>query len=402
MAKITETELQKRLRKAGSGGTNGGPTAARAGSTWEYTTPVLYLAYADSLTNLDLASNTIPNQSDATGFSVSSFNASGTLRPWRGYLFSKSMYASGDPTDYIWEDVTAVSASVSYVRYYSTDPKLQTYMGDPTTPGTGVTWIAIATGVAIPGAAFWVAEKYTFNGVTSSWVLFPVKSKEVGTPLASYIIKGREAVPALTDAQWDADTLVAVGSHTGEVYSSVKEFGYGTAVVIDYPDPTTGDSRKQYGIYHRNSSGVGEWLVPDTFVDGSLLVNGTINADKLMANSIQAVHITVTGPNAVTPATIEAATQVSMTAVEQAAIEAQKTADAAQTAEEVSTAIANDTTVIDGARITTGTVDAARISLSPYQVGAGSNTGKDRLEINSNSLKVYNAGVLRVTLGYLE
>jgi hypothetical protein len=484
---------------------------------------VLYLAYADSLTNLDTTNNTILNQSDAVGFSLTPFNASGIIKQWRGYLFSKSMYASGDPTDYIWEDVTAVSASVSYVREYSTDAKLQTYMGDPDNPGTGITWTPIATGSPVPSSAFWVAEKYTFNDVTSSWVLFPVKSREVGTPLASYTITGRNK-PALSSSQWNDDTLVAMGSHTGETYSSVKEFGYGTAVVIKY------DDGKQYGLYKKNSSGVGEWVAPADFIDGDLLVDGTINADKLMANSIQAGHITVTGPNAVTPSTISAATQVSMTQAQidilaaqstadgkiytfyqdaeptsmtvdndgdfwvdtnagndlyrydwnsstntgawvdiansdiaQAIIDAagaqatadgkirtfyqnlepsgmvagdigdlwidlddgnklyrfsgsvwqvvqdsaitaaQETADAAQTASEVANAIANDQTVIDGARITTGTVNAARISLSPYQVGAGAQdvSGQTRLVIDGTKISIWEGNVERVRLGAL-
>jgi len=274
MAKISETELQRRLRKASGGGTNSGPTAVKVGSTWEYTDPVLYLAYTDSLTNLDTTNNTIPNQSDAVGFSMSPFNSTGGLRQWRGYLFSKSMYASGDPTDYIWEDVTAVSSTVTYVREYSTDAKLLTYMGDPDNPGTGITWTSIATGSPVPASAFWVAEKYTFNGVTSSWVLFPVKSKEVGTPLAC--------------TQWSDDTLVAMGAHTGETYSSVKEFGYGTAVVIKY------DDGKQFGLYVKNSSGVGEWVAPTTFIDGALLVDGTINADKILANTITGEKISAT------------------------------------------------------------------------------------------------------------
>lgn len=293
MAKISETELQRRLRKASGGGANSGPTATKVGSTWEYTQPVLYLAYADSLTNLDLTNNTIPNQSDAVGFSMSPFNSTGTLRQWRGYLFSKSMYASGDPTDYVWEDVTAVSSTVSYVREYSNDAKLQAYMGDPTNPGTGVTWTSIATGSAVPASAFWVAEKYTFNGVTSSWVLFPVKSKEVGTPLASYTITGRNK-PALSSSQWSADTLVAMSSHTGETYSSVKEFGYGTAVVIKY------DDGKLYGLYKKNSSGVGEWVAPADFIDGDLLVDGTIKGDKIDVNTITASHINTSNLAAIT------------------------------------------------------------------------------------------------------
>ena len=363
MATISETELQRRLRKAISTGANSGPTASRIGSTWEYSQAVLYLAYADSLTNLDTTNNTIPTQSDATGFSMSPFNASGTLRQWRGYLFSKSMYASGDPTDYIWEDVTAVSSSVTYVRYYSTDPKLQTYMGDPTNPGAGVTWTSIATGSAVPAAAFWVAEKYTFNGVESAWVLFPVKSKEVGTPLASYIITGRNK-PALTDAQWDADTLVAMGAHTGETYSSVKEFGYGTAVVIEY------DDGKQYGLYKKNGSGVGEWVVPNTFIDGDLLVNGTINSDKIMANTILGEKI-----NSATTITAGAG---------------------------------NNVGVLDGAdatyRIYAGHATPAS---APFRVAQDGTVtidhanGAGRLLLEGDVIKVFNGSTLRVKLGNL-
>ena len=404
MAKISETELQRRLRRASGGGANSGPTATKVGSTWEYTSPVLYLAYADSLTNLDLTNNTISNQSDAVGFSMSPFNASGTLRQWRGYLFSKSMYASGDPTDYIWEDVTAVSSTVSYVREYSTDAKLQTYMGDPTNPGAGVTWASIATGSPVPSSAFWVAEKYTFNGTTSSWVLFPVKSREVGTPLASYTITGRNK-PALSSSQWSDDTLVAMSSHTGETYSSVKEFGYGTAVVIKY------DDGKQYGLYKKNSSGVGEWVAPADFIDGDLLVDGTINADKLMANSIQAGHITVTGSNAVTPSTISAASQSALDTTNINVTTAQTTADSKTLPTEVAAAVNNNTTTIDGAKITTGSISAAHIdaagltanevTLLPYEVGAGSNTGSSRMEITSDVIKIYNGGTLRVKLGNL-
>jgi len=355
MAKISETELQRRLRKASGGGANSGPTATKVGSTWEYTQPVLYLAYADSLTNLNTTNNTIPNQSDAVGFSMSPFNATGTLRQWRGYLFSKSMYASGDPTDYIWEDVTAVSSTVTYTRQYSTDAKLQTYMGDPSNPGTGVTWTPLATGSAVPASAFWVAEQYTFNGVTSSWVLFPVKSKEVGTPLASYTITGRNK-PALTDAQWDADTLVAMGSHTGETYSSVKEFGYGTAVVIKY------DDGKQYGLYKKNASGVGEWVAPTDFIDGDLLVDGTINTDQLAANSINATKIQ---------------------------------SDAIETDKLKANAITTD-------KIAANAVTASKVNLVPEDVGAGSTSGSSRMEITSNVIKIYNGGTLRVKLGNLS
>ena len=363
MAKISETELQRRVRKASGGGTNSGPTASKVGSTWEYTNPVLYLAYADSLTNLNTTNNTIPNQSDAVGFGMTPFNATGGLKQYRGYLFSKSLYASGDPTDYIWEDVTAVSSTVTYVREYSTDAKLQTYMGDPTNPGTGVTWTSIATGSAVPSSAFWVAEKYTYNGVTSSWVLFPVKSKEVGTPLASYTITGRNK-PTLSSTQWATDTLVAMGSHTGETYSSVKEFGYGTAIVIGY------DDGKQFGLYKKNASGVGEWVVPADFIDGDLLVDGSINVDKILANTITGDKISATT--------------------------------------KITAGTGNNVGVLDGAdttyRIYAGHATAASAPFRVKQDGTvtiESASSGSRLVLEDDTIKVYNGTTLRVKLGNL-
>lgn len=363
MATITETELQKRLRKLKQEVAAPGPTATRVGSTWEYTEPVLYLAYADNIINLDVLNGTIQNQSDCTGFSTSPFNATGTLRQWRGYLFSKSIYASGDPTDYIWEDTTAVTTSVTYERQYSNEPLLESYMGDPDNPGSGVTWTPLGTGLAVPASAFWVAEKYNFNGVESAWVLFQAKVKDTGTPLAVYTITGRNK-PALTSTQWAADTLVAMGSHTGETYSSVKEFGYGTAVVIEY------DDGKQYGIYVKTGTNTGEWQVPTEFIDGDLLVNGTINSDKILANTIQGDRIS-------SSTTITAGT-------------------------------GNNVGVLDGAdaywRIYAGNSTPAS---APFRVGQDgkvvieSASSGSRLVLDDDTLKVYDSGVLRVKLGNL-
>ncbi len=278
MATVTETELQKRLRALKAQESKTSVTAVKVGSTWEYSEPVLYLAYADSLTNL-ATNGTILNQSDATGFGIHPFNATGQLKQWRGYLFSKSLYASGDPTDYVWEDINQYSASVTFTRYYTTTPGLVSEVGDPDNPVSGVTWTQINTGSPVPAEAFFVAEQYTMNGVTSSWYVFTAKVKEVGTPLASYQITGRNK-PALTSTQWADDAIVAMESHTGDDYTTVKEFGYGTAIVIEY------DDGKQYGIYKKGVSGEGEWVIPTDFIDGSLLVNGTINTDKVAANAI--------------------------------------------------------------------------------------------------------------------
>jgi len=386
MAKISETELQRRLKELRAKVNAPGPTATKVGSTWEYTEPVLYLAYASALSGLSSA-GTIVNQSDATDFGMTPFNATGALHQYRGYLFSKSMYASGDATDYIWEDVTAVSSSVTYVRKYSESSKLLSYMGDPDNAVAGVTWITVATGSAVPSSAFWVAEQYTFNGVTSSWVLFPVKSKEVGTPLASFAITGRNK-PTLASTTWAADTLLAMSAHTNENYSSVKEFGYGTAVVIEY------DDGKQYGLYIKNAQacsvgsgthltesacttaggtwieGNDGWIAPTSFVDGALLVDGTINADKIMAN-------TITGGKISAATTITAGT-------------------------------GNNVGVLDGAdatyRIYAGHATPASAPFRVKQDGTviiESAASGSRLVLDDDTIRVYDGSTLRVKLGNL-
>ena len=363
MAKITETELQRRLRELKAQNKAPGPTATKVGSTWEYTQPVLYLAYADSLTNL-AANGTIPNQSDATGFGINPFNSTGQLKQWRGYLFSKSLYASGDPTDYVWEDINQYSSSVTFVRYYTTTPGLVSDVGDPDNAVSGVTWTQIATGSAVPADAFFVAEKYTMNGVTSAWYVFPTKVKEVGTPLATYTITGRNK-PALTSTQWADDAIVCIEAHTGDDYSSVKEFGYGTAIVIEY------DDGKQYAIYKKNTSGQGEWVVPTDFIDGDFLVNGTINTDKVAANAI-------------TGGKIDSATTITAGS-------------------------GNNVGVLDGAdaywRIYAGNSTPAN---APFRVGQDgkvvieSASSGSRLVLDDDTIKVYNNGTLRVKIGNLS
>ena len=169
MARMTETELRRALRKISTSDAPG-PSAERVGATWEYTEPVLYLAYAVGIANAT-SSGIITNQSDATSFQLTPFNPSGALLDWRGYSFSKSMYQSGDATDYIWEDITAHSASVNFLRFYTNSDELMVNLGTPDTPGTGVTWISVDPAASVPASGFWVAEQYTINSVKSEWAL---------------------------------------------------------------------------------------------------------------------------------------------------------------------------------------------------------------------------------------
>ena len=167
MAKITETELQKRLRKLAASISDPSDTVVLTDDQYTLTENVIYVAYASALSNL--TDGTIPNQSDATDFQYSPYNIAGVLMPYRGYFSSTSIYPSGDPTDYLWESTTGLSGFESSERYSTTSSGFRKALGNPTEPGDGVTWTVITPGAAVPGTAIWLAERYTVSGITSGW-----------------------------------------------------------------------------------------------------------------------------------------------------------------------------------------------------------------------------------------
>jgi len=197
----------------------------------------------------------------------------------------------------------------SFVRYYSTNPGLLSEMGDPTTPGSGVTW-TLASG-AVPNTAYWIAERYTIAGGTpSAWQLMPVQAKDGGIPFVTGDQLGTTK-PTLGDSTWITHAVAAVSAFTGRTYSSQKEFGYGTTVVITY------SNGKLSGRYAR-VSGVDGWVAPASFIDGNLIVDGsiaaaqiaanTITADEIDAGAITASKLVIVGTGAVTPGYLGAAT----------------------------------------------------------------------------------------------
>jgi hypothetical protein len=219
------------------------------------------------------------------------FTTAGVLYPYRGRLVSKSVYASGDSTDYIWEPTSTTITSSNYVRHYTTNDALLSAIGDPDTPGSGITWTSIAPATAIPGTAYWVADKFTIDGVSSAWQIYPVKTG-VSTNLGiiSYTKSGYNK-PALNDSTWKADVLLAAAANTGLTYSLHTELGYGAVVVITY------DNGKLFGIL-RDASGTATWQTPADVVDGDLVVDGTITTTQIAANTIRASNIqagTITG-----------------------------------------------------------------------------------------------------------
>ena len=186
MANMTETELRRRLKKLESEPTASTALVSRVGDQYEYDKDFVYIAYASALANL--SNGSITNQSDATDFQFSPYNDSGTLMAYRGYFINKSIYQSGDPTDYTWESTSGSAGYTSSERAFTTNTGLQNTLGNPTKPGSGVTWGTIATGDPIPANAVYYAKRFTLTttdgAVTSNWDIEPV-GKHVDTTVVT-------------------------------------------------------------------------------------------------------------------------------------------------------------------------------------------------------------------------
>lgn len=423
MATISETELQRRLRAlerstggsqkifvsdidpSGTGYVDGdthynsttGNLWLFSDGSWGLSVTKLHIRYADSATNLSTA-GIAPAQNDITGFSELPYTSAGVQKAYRGLWFGGAV-ASTDPTDYEWTLTAGESGAVpTYERYYSTTAGLLSQMGDPDTAMSGVTWVSISG--AAPSTAYWIAERFTIDGVVSAWQVYPVQVKDGGIPFVTYTKSGYN-MPTLGGSTWIADAVVAVSNFTGRAYTNQKEFGYGTTVVITY------DDGKLYGTLKR-SGGADVWSPPASFIDGNLIVDGTVAAQHIAATSIDATKLVVSGGNAINYATVGAdptgaSAAAQAAAINAAAIAAQTKADLAQTTAEAyadgivtieearaildATTKANaaqaaaeaaasnaldvvtdniytgGTTTIDGGKVTTGSITAAEISV---------------------------------------
>jgi len=144
MAKISETELQRRLRSLERGSSTGsssysGTSAPSVNSNykendtfynsttnnlwvfsdgdWEVSNKQLHVRYSDKATNVSV-NGTVTSQLDIVGFSELPFSADGIQKSWRGIWWG-SVIASTDPTDYEWT-YTSGAGAVS-VDIYSTN-----------------------------------------------------------------------------------------------------------------------------------------------------------------------------------------------------------------------------------------------------------------------------------------
>jgi len=314
MATISETELQKRLRaleKANlqSGGTTtSASTIERVGDQYQYTSDYIYIAYASTVSGA--TNGIVSNQSDVTGFQYTPFDSTGTLLSYRGIYKSKSIYASGDPTDYVWEDIASISDFAVSERQYTVSSELLAFLGTPTDPKSGVTWIELASGADIPSEAIWLAERYSIGGVASDWSITPLQNTGAFFIIASGTIDGQN-MPALGDTQWATNAMAAVSAFTGKAYSNQKELGYGSVVTVNYINqPNGNDDSKLSGLFEQGES-ADSWVSPGTFIDGDLMVDGTIRAPAIAANAITADKI---GANEVTADKVKVDGSIEITA----------------------------------------------------------------------------------------
>ena len=282
---MPNTEIQKRLRKLEKGSGESKSLVTNVGdNTYEWTDEYTYIAYASTISNAS-SEGIITSQQDATDFSFSAISETGVILSWLGYWTSKSLQQSGDPSDYIWTDLTAESPASSVAKYYTESTNLLTNIGDPYNLVSGVPWISFSG--SIPASAFWVATQYTINGVQTPWRIVPVRTKQNDLGLIVYTISGRDK-PTMNNSVWKADAITAISTFTGNTYSTTNEMGFGTVIGITY------DDGKLFGTL-KKVSGVATWVTTSTFVDGELLITETVVADKIAANAITASKLSIVG-----------------------------------------------------------------------------------------------------------
>jgi len=307
MSSLSNTAIEMRLSQLENG------TSTSDGTSTSAETASNNVAYATSVIGADTFGK-VPVQSAVQGFRLSrdiAFDDSGDIFPWVGLLTSSSPFQSEDPTDYIWSSATLSSnTSTSLIeRYFTNNFGLAAFIGDPTYPGDNIYWEEVPSSGEIPIEAFWMAERYIVGGSYTSWQLRPLKHSDNALPFIKYNKIGD--APVLNSNQWNSDVVEAASDQTGLPYSTIKELGYGTVVVIDYDDGTpTGAT--VVGIL-KLINGASVWDIPEQLIPGDLIVDGTVAADKIQANSISTNHLVVSGDGAITPYTFGAAWATDLT-----------------------------------------------------------------------------------------
>jgi len=344
-------EIEKRL-KAVEKINDTSALVEKVGDQYQYTKEFVYLAYASALANL--SNNRIPNQQDATNFQFSPFSDAGTLMAYRGFFTNKSIYQSGDPTDYTWQSTSGMTGYTASERYYSVSTKRLEELGNPTKPGNGVTWVVINAGSGIPSAAIWFAERFKINSVFSHWSITAV-GPWVGS---DFLVDG-----AIIEAKIAANAITVNKILNGAIQAGKIANNAVTADTIA-----------------ANSIVAGK--IATNAITAGKITAGAIDASKIAANAITANSIAA---NAITTGKISAATKITV-------------------------GTGNNIGVLDGAdstyRIYAGHATPASAPFSVKQNGevtiqTSTSSSASRLVISGDTIKVFNGSTLRVQLGNL-
>lgn len=397
MAVISETELQRRLRvlerkslvrdsalsdkdpenaNHAEGDTHyntvtGNLWVFRNG-TWSIAPDVLHIRYADTVTNIG-TDNKAASQADVTGFSAQAFDAAGVQKAFRGLWWGGDV-ASTSSTAYEWFNVATATATLME-RYWANSSAMLVDVGNPDKPGANVAWTSLAAGASIPAASFWIAERFKAGGVWTPWQIYPTQADNNGIPFIKYSKTG-SAAPTLGDSAWISDVVEAATAQTGLTFSNQKELGYGTVVVIDYASSVTisGQFKRQ--------SGTDVWVAPSKFIDGNVIVDGSLTAAHLQANTIDASLIKVTGTNAVTASTFGAAAATDVFTTNTTTIDGGKITTGSISATDITTGTLNADR-ISGGTINGVLIDGVAITGGTIGIGSGGTTGGFNTEVNS-------------------
>jgi hypothetical protein len=351
LGKLPDKEIEKRL-KAVEKNINPKELIEKVGDQYVYTKEFVYLAYAASLSNL--ANNKIPNQEDATDFQFSPFSQAGTLMAYRGFFTNKSIYQSGDPTDYTWQSTSGMVGYTASQRYYSVSTKRLEELGSPTKPGSGVTWVVINAGSGIPSAAIWFAERFQINSVWNNWSITAV-GPWVGS---DFLVDG-----AIIEAKIAANAITVNKILNGAIQAGKIANNAVTADTIA-----------------ANSIVAGK--IATNAITAGKITAGSIDASKIAANAITANSIAA---NAITSGKISATTKITVGS-------------------------GNNIGVLDGAdstyRIYAGHATPASAPFSVKQNGevtiqTSTSSSASRLVISGDTIKVFEGSTLRVKLGNL-
>lgn len=292
---LPDVELEKRLKAVEK--KDNSQLVQKVNDQYEYTKEFVYLAYASALANL--SNGSITNQSDATDFQFSPFSDSGTLMPYRGFFTNKSIYQSGDPTDYFWQSTSGMVGYTASERYFTSSTKRLEELGNPTKPGTSVTWTAINSGAGIPGAAIWFAERFKINSVWANWSITAV-GPWVGSDFLvdGAIIEAKIAANAITTAKIlndaiDNDKIAANAVNTNQIAAD--------AIVANKI------LAGEIGANHIAANAITAGKIATNAITAGKITAGAIDASKIAANAITANAIAA---NAITSGKISATTKI--------------------------------------------------------------------------------------------